>query len=118
MPAAASRRLYPQRQQQSDTQRRSPDGAAALNERHPSPPRQSKRQDLTPGPLPRLGLQDTELERATPGTIRARLLKVGAQIRVRVRRVVVALSEAFPAQEFFMQTARNLAALPARASLG
>jgi hypothetical protein len=68
--------------------------------------------------LRRLGLQDTALERATPGTIRTRLLKVGAQIRLSVRRVVVALSEAFPAQEIFMQAARNLAALPARAGPG
>jgi hypothetical protein len=68
--------------------------------------------------LRRLGLQDTELERATPGNIRMRLLKVGAQVRVSVRRVVVALSEAFPAQNVFMQAARNLAALPARASPG
>ncbi len=63
--------------------------------------------------LRRLGLQDTELERATPGNIRTRLLKVGAQVRVSVRRVVVALSEAFPAQDIFMQAARNLAAIPA-----
>ena len=68
--------------------------------------------------LRRLGLQDTELARATPGTIRTRLLKVGAQVRVSVRRVVVALSEAFPAQDIFIQAARNLAALPARAGPG
>jgi hypothetical protein len=68
--------------------------------------------------LRRLGLQDTELERATPGTIRSRLLKVGAHVRVSVRRVVVALSEAFPAQDMFMQAARNLAALPAPARPG
>ncbi len=68
--------------------------------------------------LRRLGLKDTELERATPGNIRTRLLKVGAQVRVSVRRVVVALSEAFPAQDIFMQAARNLAALPAHARPG
>jgi hypothetical protein len=65
--------------------------------------------------LRRLGLRDTEFERATPGNIRTRLLKVGAQVRVSVRRVVVALSEAFPAQDIFMHAARNLAAMPARA---
>jgi hypothetical protein len=68
--------------------------------------------------LRRLGLQNTELERATPGNIRTRLLKVGAQVRVSVRRVVVALSEAFPAQDIFMQAVRNLAALPAHARPG
>jgi len=68
--------------------------------------------------LRRLALRDTELERATPGTIRTRLLKVGAQVRVSVRRVVVALSEAFPAQDIYVQVARNLAALPPRAAPG
>jgi hypothetical protein len=68
--------------------------------------------------LRRLGLKDTELERATPGNIRTRLLKVGAQVRVSVRRVVVALSDAFPAQDVFIQAARNLAALPAPARPG
>ena len=63
-------------------------------------------------------VQGTELARATPGNIRPRLLKVGAQIRLSVRRVVVALSEAFPAHEIFIQAARNLAALPARAGPG
>jgi len=66
--------------------------------------------------LRRLGLRDTELERATPGNNRTRLLKVGAQVRVSVRRVVVALSEAFPAQDIFAWAARNLAPVPPRAS--
>jgi hypothetical protein len=42
-----------------------------------------------------------------------RLLKVGAQVRVSVRRVVIALSEALPAQPMFVQAARNLATVPA-----
>jgi hypothetical protein len=68
--------------------------------------------------LRNLALQDTELERATPGNIRTRLLKVGAQVRVSVRRVVIALSEAFPARDLFVQAVHNLAAVPARASPG
>lgn len=51
--------------------------------------------------LRRLGLEGTTLERAQCGTIRLRLLKIGAQIKVSVRRVWVALSEAFPLQELF-----------------
>ena len=51
--------------------------------------------------LRRLGLEGTALERAQCGTIRLRLLKIGAQIKVSVRRVWVALSEAFPLQEVF-----------------
>ncbi len=68
--------------------------------------------------LRRLGLRDTELERATPCNIRTQLLKVGAQVRVSVRRVVVALSEAFRAQDSLAWAARNLAPVPARASPG
>ena len=48
--------------------------------------------------LRRLGLQDTELARAQCGTIRTRLLKIGAQVRVSVRRVWISFSECFPAQ--------------------
>jgi hypothetical protein len=51
--------------------------------------------------LRRLGLEGTALERAQCGTIRLKLLKIGAQIKVSVRRVWVALSEAFPLQEVF-----------------
>jgi hypothetical protein len=51
--------------------------------------------------LRRLGLEGTALERAQCGTIRLKILKIGAQIKVSVRRVWVALSEAFPLQELF-----------------
>jgi len=51
--------------------------------------------------LRRLGLEGTALERAQCGTIRLKLLKIGAQIKVSVRRVWVALSEAFPMQDVF-----------------
>jgi hypothetical protein len=65
--------------------------------------------------LRRLGLQDSELARAQCGTIRTRLLKLGAQVRVSVRRVWVSFSESFPAQELFIQALRRIqaaAALP------
>jgi hypothetical protein len=42
---------------------------------------------------------DTELDRATPGNIRTRLVKGGARVRVSVHRILVALSEAFLAQD-------------------
>ena len=60
--------------------------------------------------LRRLGLQGTELERAQCGTIRLRLLKVGAQVRVSVRRIWVALSQAFPLQEIFARVLEHLRA--------
>ncbi len=46
-----------------------------------------------------LGLYGTELARATAGSVRLKLLKVAAQIRVSVRRVYVQLSSAFPMGE-------------------
>ena len=64
--------------------------------------------------LRRLGLEGTELERAQCGTIREKLLKIGAQVRVSVRRVVVALSSAFVGQELFAAVYRRLEATPMR----
>jgi hypothetical protein len=60
--------------------------------------------------LRRLALHDTELERAQPGTIRARLLKVGAHIRITVRKIWVTFSESFPAAELFRQALANIRA--------
>jgi hypothetical protein len=61
----------------------------------------------------RLGLLGTELERAQVTTIRTRLLKIGAQIKVSVRRIVVSLSSAFPLQELLFRALKQIrAALP------
>ena len=46
--------------------------------------------------LRRLGLAHTEFASATCGTIRLGLLKIGAQVRLSVRRVKVAMASAFP----------------------
>jgi hypothetical protein len=54
------------------------------------------------------GLAGTELAQAQCSTIRLRLLKIGAVVRVSVRRVVLALSEAFPLQEVFARVWENL----------
>src|SRR5258708_32392755 len=48
-----------------------------------------------------LGLAGTDLARATVGSVRVKLLKVAAQVRVSVRRVHVQLSSAYPLQELF-----------------
>jgi hypothetical protein len=56
----------------------------------------------------RLGLQGTELARAQCGTIRLKLLKIGAQVRISVRRVRVSLSESFPGADLFREALRNL----------
>ena len=51
--------------------------------------------------LRRLGLQGTELERAQATTIRPRLLKIGAQIRITARKVWLSMAPSFPLQRLF-----------------
>ena len=51
--------------------------------------------------LRRIGLAGTELARATCGTIRLKLLKIGALITVSVRRVKIAFASSCPQQEVF-----------------
>ena len=48
-----------------------------------------------------LGLRGTSLASAQPDTIRLRLLKIGALVRVTVRRVWVRMASAFPLQDVF-----------------
>jgi hypothetical protein len=62
--------------------------------------------------LRRLGLQGTELARARCDTIRTKLLKIGAQIRVTVRRVWVHLATSYPYATLFTQIVGNLRAGP------
>jgi hypothetical protein len=57
------------------------------------------------------GLAETELAQAQCDTIRVKLLKIGATIRVTVRRVVLALSEGCPFQAVFRQAWAKLRAL-------
>ena len=61
------------------------------------------------------GLSGTELERATAGSLRLKLLKIAAQVRVSVRRVYVQMSSAFPLQELFALCHRRLMRLAAPA---
>ena len=46
--------------------------------------------------LRRIGLAQTRLAAATCGTIRRKLLKLGAQVRISVRRVKIAMASAGP----------------------
>jgi hypothetical protein len=55
-----------------------------------------------------LGCAGTELADATVGTVRLRLLKVAAVVRVSVRRVYVQMSSAWPWQELFGRCAVRL----------
>ena len=58
--------------------------------------------------LRRLGLHATQLASAQVGTIRLRLLKIGAQIRVTVRKIWVEMSSSFPLQNVFSQAFQQL----------
>jgi hypothetical protein len=67
--------------------------------------------------LRRIGLTDTVFADATCGTIRLKLLKIGALVRISVRRIRIAMASACPAAEEWGRTARRLAeAARARAS--
>jgi len=61
--------------------------------------------------LRRLGLKGTKLARAQCGTIRLKLLKIGAQVRVTVRKIWISLSESYPYQQLFRQVYENLVRL-------
>jgi len=64
--------------------------------------------------LRRLGLHDTELQSATCQTVRLKLLKIGAQIKVTVRKVWLSLAEGYPLKRLFAEVCRRLQALPLR----
>jgi hypothetical protein len=64
--------------------------------------------------LRRLALAGTELARAQCDTIRRKLLKIGARIRVSVRKVWVSLSESCPIAELFVRIWHNLRRLVAQ----
>jgi len=58
--------------------------------------------------LRRLGLKGTKLARSQCNTIRLKLLKIGAQIKVTVRKVWLSLSESYPYHQLFKQVYENL----------
>jgi hypothetical protein len=62
--------------------------------------------------LRRLGLAGTSWARAQCDTIRLKLLKIGAVVRVSVRRLWVSLSESYPYRQVFHQVLANLAGVP------
>lgn len=64
--------------------------------------------------LRRLGLKGTALAQAQCHTIRLKLLKIGAQIRVTVRKVWVSLASGSPYAGLFAQVYTNLRAVPLR----
>jgi hypothetical protein len=64
--------------------------------------------------LRRLALKGTNLEKAQCPTIRLKLLKIGAQIHVSVRRVWIRMAVGYPYKEAFQQAFDNLQQIPLR----
>lgn len=64
--------------------------------------------------LRRVGLKDTTLEKAQCGTIRLKLLKIGALVKVTVRRIIVSLAAGCPYKEIFEGVYRALQGVPMR----
>lgn len=62
--------------------------------------------------LRELGLKGTQFEKAQCHTIRLKLFKIGAAIRVTVRKVWVSLSTSYPYAETFKHVYDNLRSLP------
>jgi len=58
--------------------------------------------------LRRLGLQGTEWARAQAGTIRLKLLKIGARLTWSVRRLVLHLATGYPLKDLFERVVRRL----------
>ena len=61
--------------------------------------------------LRRVGLQGTDLEKAQCGTIRLKLLKIGAQVRVTFRKVWISMATGYPYIDLFAEVYRKLRAL-------
>ncbi len=64
--------------------------------------------------LRRLGLKGTDLAKAQCSTIRLKLLKIGAQIQITVRRIWIRMAGGFPYAEMFSLALTNLRRLPLR----
>jgi hypothetical protein len=64
--------------------------------------------------LRRLGLEGTALAKAQCETMRLKLFKIGAHIRISVRRVWIAFSESYPYGELFAQILSHLQRIPLR----
>lgn len=62
--------------------------------------------------LRRLGLQGTDLAQAQCSTLRLHLLKIGALVRISVRRIHLLLASGYPHQELFARIYHQLQAIP------
>ena len=62
--------------------------------------------------LRRLGLEGTELAKAQCSSIRLKLLKIGALIRITIRKVWISLASGYPHVALFQQIHEKLCAVP------
>ena len=62
--------------------------------------------------LRQFGLKGTQMAKAQCHTIRLKLLKVGAQISVTVRKVWISLAESYPFRDIFIQVFNNIKKIP------
>ena len=60
----------------------------------------------------RIGLKDTSLAKAQCSTIRLKLLKIGAQVQVTVRRVWFRMASSCPYADVFEQAYTNIQNIP------
>lgn len=58
--------------------------------------------------LRRLALIGTEMAQAQPQTIRLRLLKIGAKLRITVRKIWISMATSYPRQQLFQQVWASL----------
>ena len=65
--------------------------------------------------LRQLGLAGTEMAKAQCDTIRLKLFKIGAKIRITVRKVWVSFAEGYPFRKIFDQAFDNISKIPIRA---
>ncbi len=61
----------------------------------------------------RIGLADTSFERAQCSTIRLKLLKIGALVRITVRKIWISFSQSYPYREQFFKVLANIRGAPA-----
>lgn len=64
-----------------------------------------------------VGLRGTRMARAQCGTIRQRLLKIGARVKISVRRIWLSTASAHPCQDIFIAVYNNLRAIRCAAAL-
>ena len=62
--------------------------------------------------LLRLGLQGTKMQRAQCGTIRLKLFKIEARLKISTRRVYLSFSESYPYAALYQQILDNLKTVP------